>query len=339
MLPLLPAEAIYRALYRKRRARFSRDPIDVGVPVVSVGNLTVGGTGKTPCVQWVAQQFQGQKRRVAVVARGYGGALSQSGALVSDGEKIFHTAREVGDEPLLHARHLPGVIVVIGADRVAAARRAIDECGAEIIILDDGFQYWSLKRDCDLVLLDARAPFGNGRLLPAGRLREPPDELKRADVIILTRCKRATAQELEATREEIKRYSQALVLWSDHVPCGVRDEATGEVFPLDILKNTPVAALAALANNEQFFGSAQDAGASVIAKLARRDHHHWREDEVRRFAQSSSNAKALLTTEKDAVKMQAAWSNLPLWSLQIALFLGDGEAALHEYISRSVGVL
>ena len=332
---LAPAEAIYRALYRRRMAKFSSGGASVGVPVISVGNLTVGGTGKTPTVQWVARELQKSGRRVAIVARGYGGALSEKGAIVSDGATIFLSVREAGDEPLLHARALPGAPVVIGVDRVAAARRAVDECGAQVVVLDDGFQYWSLRREFDLVLLDARRPFDNGHLLPAGRLREPPQELKRAHALLLTRCDAATPGQIAATRESIRRFSQAPIFQSNHAPARVRDEANGETLPLDALQSQPIGALSALAHNTHFFETLEKCGALIQVKLARRDHHFWNEAEVRNLARQSreAGAQAIVTTEKDAVKMQAAWTApLPLWSLVIELDLGDDAAGLRDLV-------
>lgn len=328
---LASAETIYRALYQRRREKFSRNPVDVGVPIISVGNLTLGGTGKTPCVQWVARQILQDRYRVAVVSRGYGGTLSSAGAIVSDGTKVLLSAQEAGDEPLLHARALPGVPVIIGVDRVRAARRAIEECGAEIVVLDDGFQFWSLQRDLDIVLLDAWRPFDNEHLLPAGRLREPPTALERAAAIILTRCNTATPSEIIETCRTIANLSSAPIFQSNHALSGVRNETTNEVLSLDVLKGTPVAALSALANNEQFFQTLQRTGANVVAKLAKRDHHRWSEAEVSNFAHmaQSNGATALITTEKDAVKIEAAWAMpLPLQSLIISLDLGDDAPAL-----------
>ncbi len=338
---LAPAEAIYRALYRRRKAKFARGGVDVGVTVISVGNITLGGTGKTPTVQWIVRELLKTGRRVAVVSRGYGGDLSQAGVIVSDGENIKYSAREVGDEPLLHARALRGVPVVIGVDRVRAARRAVEECGAQIIVLDDAFQFWSLKRDFDLVLLDARKPFDNGHLLPAGRLREPLQELKRAHAILLTRCNAATRQQIAATRAQIAHYTNAPIFQSNHAPVALRDEASGEMAPLNTLKNMPVGALAALANNEGFFGALQNCGSQVQQKMARRDHHFWRENEVRGFVLQAqkSGAQFIVTTEKDAVKMQAAWTApLPLYSLVIELDLGGDAAALRALLTGVEGV-
>jgi tetraacyldisaccharide 4'-kinase len=305
------------------------------VPIISVGNITWGGTGKTPCVQWLARELQMMGQRVAIVARGYGGRLSTEGAIVSNGEKILLTARDAGDEPFLHARSLPGVPVVIGVDRVCAARRAMEECGATIVVLDDGFQFYSLRRILDIVLLDARRPFNNGHLMPAGRLREPPESLQRAGAIILTRCAMATAEEIEATRASIKEFSRAPVFQSNHLPTGARNEYNGEIKPLKTLKNRRVAALSALAHNEQFANSLEKCGAHVVAHERRRDHHAWREKEVRSFSMKAKSlgAELLLTTEKDAVKIDAAWSEpLPLYSLVIQLDFGDEAADFTELL-------
>ena len=181
-------EAIYAHFLRQRRARFSQNPTRfVGCKIVSVGNITTGGTGKTPTVQWLARRLMQNEKRVAIVSRGYGGTLSKAGAVVSDANRVLVSAHEAGDEPILHARALENVPVVIGRDRVRAVQTTTENFAPDVIILDDAFQYWSLFRDFDLLLLDARKPFGNGHLLPRGRLREEPKQLQRAHAILLTR--------------------------------------------------------------------------------------------------------------------------------------------------------
>ncbi len=176
-------EKIYAYFLQRRRARFAVAHEIADVSIVSIGNLTLGGTGKTPCVQWLAARLRNDDFRPAIVARGYGGTLSGKGALVSDGRTIFLGAHQSGDEALLHARALPDVPVIIGRERKNAVERARD-LGCNIIVLDDGFQYWSLARAFDLVLLDARRPFDNERLLPRGRLREEIGELQRANAVL-----------------------------------------------------------------------------------------------------------------------------------------------------------
>ncbi len=170
-----------------------------------------------------------------------------------------------------------------------------------------------------------------------GRLREPPKSLRRANAIVLTRCASATAEELQATREMIQQFSSAPIFGSNHAPQGLRDENSGTILPLDSLKNKRVAALSALAHNQQFRQSLESSGAQIAAHLARRDHHFWQESEVRDFARQPHGAEILVTTEKDAVKMNATWSApLPLWSLVIALDLGSEELAFRDSLKQTL---
>lgn len=328
-------EAIYAHFYRrrKREAESQRTRFEQAY-IVSVGNLTTGGTGKTPATAWLVRRLQKAGLSVAVVGRGYGGELSGQGAVVSNGNQVLLNAAQAGDEALLHARSLPGVPVVIGRDRVAAVQMALEKFAPQVIVLDDGFQYWSLERDFDLVLLDARLPFGNGKLLPVGRLREPQIELARASAVLLTRAEAACEAQLQQTQDEIRRFSSAPVFVSSHAPCGLRDECSGAVKGLELLRGQDVAAMAALANNESFFQLLREQDANVVETLARRDHHHWREKEMREFvaAAERSRAQMLVTTEKDAVKIAPEWCKpLPFFSLQIKLQI-EKEAELWQLV-------
>lgn len=342
---LAPAAGVYGCFMARRRRRFFAKPATrlENCAVISVGNITVGGTGKTPTVQWIARLLGGNGARVAVVARGYGGTLAKRGAVVSDGQRIFHAAREVGDEPLLHARALPGVPVVIGVDRVRAAQVALEKFAPEVIVLDDAFQFYSLHRDLNLVLLDARRPLGNGHLLPRGTLREEAAALRRADVLLLTRADRATPQQLAATREKLRAFSDAPICEAAHAPAKLfrvnfenasreysqhenpaAREASDEVsnaragegqaenraaengeYSLDWLRGKTVGAASALADNAAFRATLETLGARVVTHCARRDHHKWRDDEIVAAAQegASHGASALIVTEKDAVKI------------------------------------
>jgi tetraacyldisaccharide 4'-kinase len=267
---LAAAEALYRVLLERRRRKWtSATASNFGnCRIISVGNLTTGGTGKTPTVQWLARRLKADGAKVAVVARGYGGTLSAVGAVVSDGKQTLLNATQAGDEPLLHARSLPGVAVIIGRDRVAAVQHAVREFGVDTVILDDGFQFWSLQRDTDLVLLDARRPLGNGHLLPRGRLREPPEALSRADAILLTRADIATAAEREAARALVARYTQVPVFEASHAPLALRDERTGSEQPLAALQGARVFAVSALADNSAFAATLQKAGSARRATRA-----------------------------------------------------------------------
>ncbi|HEX8235922.1 MAG TPA: tetraacyldisaccharide 4'-kinase [Abditibacteriaceae bacterium] len=333
------AEALYRVLLERRRRKWTRGTATTfaGCQVLSVGNLTTGGTGKTPAVQWLARRLQADGAKVAVVARGYGGQLSAAGAVVSDGQQTFVNATQAGDEPLLHARSLPGVVVIIGRDRVAAVQRAIDDFGVDTVILDDGFQFWSLQRDLDLVLLDARRPLGNGHLLPRGRLREPPESLMRADAILLTRADVATQAQRDAARRLVARYTQAPVFEASHAPLALRDERTATEQPLTALHGARVFAVSALADNSAFAATLQKSGAQAQRHVARRDHHRWTKSEIKRVLTDAASSDAMVvTTEKDAVKWQPAWLHdeqaVTVWSLRIKLKMLPDDEAFCEWL-------
>ncbi|HEX8922279.1 MAG TPA: tetraacyldisaccharide 4'-kinase, partial [Pyrinomonadaceae bacterium] len=194
-LILAPLGALYSAVTRARLALYRRGALrvhQISAPVISVGNITTGGTGKTPIVEWIARAVAKEGRRVCILTRGYGRADARRRVLVSDGERILAEAREGGDEPRLLAEKLQGMAAVVSdADRVGAARWAESNLKSDLFILDDGFQHLRIARDLDIVAVDATNPWGGGRLLPTGRLREPLSGLTRADLIILTRTEQA----------------------------------------------------------------------------------------------------------------------------------------------------
>ena len=341
-------EWIYQAaMERRRAANLARRAQNAApCPIVSVGNLTTGGTGKTPAVQCLARVLASQNLRVGIAARGYGGNLSSAGALVSDGKTCFFKAMEAGDEAILHARALPGAVVAIAKDR----HRAVEICvenGAQIVILDDGFQFWSLPREFELVLLDAKRPFGNGHLLPRGRLRELPDALSRADAILLTRCDRAGELELETARASARKFSDAPIFTSNHAPRALRDEKSGEILPLEWLKRREIKAFAGLADNAQFYDALSRLGAAPIVRLSRErgDHYAWKKSDFRWLQNAPSRSQdhsenfaelPVVTTEKDAVKVESNWFGGPLFSLQIALEI-ENQSELQELLFDKLG--
>ena len=338
MNPLLfPLEPLYRRAMTARRAQnLARRLTTIApCPILSIGNLSVGGTGKTPTTQWAARMLQRQGWRVAVVGRGYGGSSSARGALVSDGRNRLISVDEAGDEAVLHARNLPNVIVSIGANRLQAVQIAVD-AGAEVAVLDDGFQFWSLPRAFDLVLLDARRPFDNGHLLPAGRLREEPATLGRADTVLLTRVDRPTMEELNRTHRAIRRYTQQPTFEAWHAPLELVDERSGATLPLKTLKNRNLRAFAGLASNAQFYGMLRELGARFVdtPQRERGDHHNWKKRDLVWTTSSAIRGAPwpTVTTEKDATKVDPNWFEGELWSLRVALGFRDGEAELERLI-------
>jgi tetraacyldisaccharide 4'-kinase len=306
-------ESLYAHFMRKRRSTnlAKRHEFTPSCPIISVGNITTGGTGKTPAVQWLTRVLQQEGYKVGIAGRGYKGSLSKVGALVSDGQKTFLTATEAGDEAFLHARNLTGAIVAIGANR----QQAVELCtqnNADVVILDDGFQFWSLPRNFDLVLLDAQKPLGpNGKLLPVGRLREEPEVLSRADAILFTRSQGSNKAELEAL---VRKYSIAPIFYSIHAPLDLKNELTGETLPLEWLSSQKIEALAGLANNQQFFSSLRNLQADIQNEINGHDHQTWSGEERK------NQKYPLIVTEKDAVKMNFEnHSTLPVLSLRIGL--------------------
>lgn len=291
-----------------------------GLRVVSVGNLTVGGSGKTPVVRFLAEALRARGRSVAILSRGYG--RSGTTPLRVDPR---HSPVEVGDEPLLLARALPEVPVYVGADRVALAQRARD-AGTEVALLDDGFQHRRLARDVDLLVVDARAPLGNGRLLPAGPLREPPSAARRATAVWL-RCATPDAP-LPAP------FAPLPVVRARHVPWDVVDE-TGGALPLERLCGRRVLAFAGLARPSGFVSSLGALGAEVVATRLFPDHHAFRTPELQALAaEAASLGATLVTTEKDLVRLPA--SAPETWTLRQRVELLSGQDWI-ESLARGEG--
>ncbi len=297
--------------------------------VISVGNITTGGTGKTPAVIMLARWAMDKGYRVAVLSRGYGGKRKEKLLLVSDTEKILSRAAEAGDEAFLLARRLPGVPVVVSADRRDAALAAIARWGCNFFILDDGFQHIRLKRQVDLVLLDAMMPFGNGRLLPLGPLREPTDQLKRADALILTRWGTDVGEQQFRLLpgEDI---TSPPIFRAAHIPNKIVLPETGEDLPLDFLAGKRLLGFAGIGRPESFSQTLKTMGADIVDFLAFADHHNYSEKDFSRVI-SLAKAKSvdlIVTTEKDWVKIEPlarGVEGIGYVSIQFRI-LGDEEA-------------
>ncbi len=264
-------------------------------PVVSVGNLTLGGTGKTPMVLYLAGWFMERGKRVAVLSRGYGGSQQGKLRIVSDGSTILLTPEEAGDEPYLLASSVPGLSVVIGADRYQAGLLALEQLDPDIFILDDGFQHLRLKRDLNLLLLDCGNPFGNGRTLPAGTLREPVTAVERADLVIFTRCNEIIPPQVTA-----KACCSASHRLTVAIPL-----SGGAPLPFHALEGLRGLAFAGIAQPSSFFESLKGEGLNPVATLAFPDHCNYGESDIAALRRLKETCRAdyLITTEKDAVKL------------------------------------
>src|SRR3954464_731194 len=308
------AVKVRRSLYNVRLLRDST----LGVQVIAIGNLTVGGTGKTPVVEKFARELQDQGRTVAILSRGYRSKppplttrlinklLLQEDRtpprVVSDGKSLLLDSETAGDEPYMLASNLRDVVVLVDKDRVKAGRYAIEKFGCDIFLLDDGFQYWKLLgRRRDIVLIDYQQPFGNQHLLPRGTLREPPSHLSRASYIFITKSDGNTTR----LRETIAQYnSTARIIECVHHPLYFEDVFNGERFDLDYLQGKKIASLSGIAHPERFEKSLTNLGGELVYSKRFADHHRFSQQEILNVINRGKKRQAqiIVTTQKDAVR-------------------------------------
>lgn len=322
----------------------------LGVQVIAVGNLTVGGTGKTPVVEKFARALQDAGRRVAILSRGYRSRPKSlrerlmdrlllrvdttPPRIVSDGQSLLLNSDSAGDEPYMLASNLRDVVVLVDKDRVKAGRYAVEHLGCDTLLLDDGFQYWRLAgRRTDIVLVDSQQPFGNEHLLPRGTLREPPRHLSRAHYVFLTKVDRSTPEKMDAMnnlRARVARLNpRARIIECIHHPLYFEDVFTGEREGLDLVKGRRVATLSGIAQPESFEGKLVELEADLV--LARRfaDHHRFSQQEVLEAINRAKRRRAdmLITTQKDAVRFpKLDRRDLPIYFMRVEIKIMSGAA-------------
>ena len=333
-------------LYRQRILRAQH----LGCLVVVVGNLTVGGTGKTPVVEKLARTLQGKGRKVAILSRGYKSRKEPvlkkwlrmllhkppaAPRVVSDGATVLHDSEVAGDEPYMLAKNLPGVVVVTDKDRVKAGLYAIRRFGVDTLILDDGFQYFQLQDHLQLLLVDKTNPFGNGSLLPRGILREPLAQMKRASYVFLTKSEEPADEALLAT---LRRYRpEKEWIECSHRPRHLRRVNGAEEQPLSFLKGKRVGALSGIATPESFEGFLTALGVAGIRPFRFLDHHRFTATELNKVvAEANEDAlDCLVTTEKDAVRISPSFDpGLPMYFLRVEIQLLGGAESFEEAVRR-----
>jgi tetraacyldisaccharide 4'-kinase len=339
---LLPFSAGFRFGVALRHAGYKRGWIKsrrLARPVVSVGNLTVGGTGKTPLVACVANILLRRGWKPSILTRGYGRGSKAEMIVVAPGEDRRADAREIGDEPALLACMLPQVPLVVGANRFCGGQVAEERFHVDAHILDDGFQHLALARDVDLLALDTTQTISDRHLLPAGRQREPLSALRRAQMVVLTRTDSADPQPLQDL--VLKIHPHAKVFRARTVLIRWTDAWSGEAISIEEIHARKVAAYCGIGNPQAFFADLRRWGFNVIAEDAFPDHHVYTGEEIQRLVENAGNhgAAALLTTQKDAVKFPRDWApQLPILACEVIAQITDAadfETTLLAYLDKA----
>lgn len=306
LLPLTMLSVLYGGIIRLRNLCYDSGLITIkkpGCKVVSVGNMTIGGTGKTPMVVLLAGILKKRGYRPAILSRGYGGKKRRPVTVVSDGENILVSPEEAGDEPALMARMLPGVPVLTGKKRSLTGSFAERNFNVDVLILDDGFQHRSLDRAIDIVLLDAENPFGNGYMLPRGRLRESTDSLQRADVVVFTGSRGMVDPSVGDSVAWRIGEKPVFHAWRrpQHLVKGISDDA----YPLEFLKGKRICAFSGIARPEQFRRTIESVCDDLAVFIDFPDHYMYKASDIEMIRRSCADVSAdlILTTEKDGVRL------------------------------------
>jgi len=326
-------------------------PRSMGCLVISVGNLTVGGTGKTPVVEMLARALHEGGRKVAILSRGYKSVprplllrLSDkvfkkkalfTPRVVSDGQSLLLDSRTAGDEPFMLANNLRGVQILVDRDRVKSGFYAIEHFGADTLLLDDGFQYIRMRHSIEVALIDRQAPFGNEYLLPRGTLREPPRNLRRATHIFLTKCNGGDNSEVVA---RIRKYNRtADIIECSHHPKHLQNIVTGEVRPLEFLKGLSIGSICGIAMPESFEEGLRRLGAKVEVTKTYTDHHRYNSREIETFIRQCARRglSAILTTEKDAVRIPRILEpEVPIYYLRVEIEILAGQESWKRFVDQ-----
>lgn len=343
---LLPFSWLYGIAIRLRNKLFDWGMLksrSAGVPVISVGNLTVGGTGKTPLVEFIVEELKRYGKRVAVVSRGYK-RKSKGVQVVSDGRRVLADAEIGGDEPVQIAQKYSDAIVVVGEKRVEAARKAV-ELGAEVIVLDDGFQHRYLKRDLDIVVLDSTTDVRIDALLPAGRLREPVSSLQRASVVAFSKVDR-NVHTLSDLQSQVSTHFSGSFITYDYSIKEVRRGNDGGRASMDVVKGMKLFAFSGIGKHDAFMLELSKNGFAPVQEMRFPDHHLFSETDVLMLASfaKSMQVDACITTEKDIMRLRGSstlekkfFDEVPVFYLVIEVEVLEGKDAFSGLLQHIPG--
>jgi len=355
LLGLSKVYQVVLVLYRSAiRARLMRD-YTLGIQVIAIGNLTLGGTGKTPVVEKFARELQKQGRNVAILSRGWRSKPQPFGQmllnkllfredstpprLVSDGKSLLLDSESAGDEPYMLASNLKDVVVLVDKNRVKSGRYAIENFGCDTLLLDDGFQYWRLAgRRQDVVLIDCQQPFGNEYLFPRGTLREPQSHLSRASVVFITKSDSQSPEFRETLRKRINEYCPNVgIIECIHAPLYFEDVFTGERQDLNFLKDKRAASISAIAQPESFEQSLVKLCRELVYSKRFADHHRFSQQEIINAVNRSKKRQAqiLITTQKDAVRFpRLDRRDLPIYFMRVEIKILSGAEDFNDCVQK-----
>jgi tetraacyldisaccharide 4'-kinase len=329
---LWTAAKFYAAIIALRNLAYSKGWLKVhtvGAAVISVGNITVGGTGKTPLVIWLIKQIT---ENLKLKTKNYGYAILTRG---------YKTTQNYSDEPAILAETCPNAKVIVNSDRVAGANEAVNKIGAKILIMDDGFQHRRLARDLDIVTIDATRPFGYGKMLPAGLLREPAIALKRADAVVITRCDQVDENELTELEKKLRYLNPDMAIArSIHKPICAKT-IDGSQISIDELKDKRVLAFCGIGNPDAFFNTASGIGCDIVGSKIYDDHYQYTDDCLAGIYKQAGHLKSdlILTTQKDWAKitpLAPVKKDIPLAYLAIELKFIGGEDKITQLIEDAL---
>lgn len=323
MIFLVPVSLLWDGIYRLRRFLYTYNFIEAKryqVPIISVGNLTFGGTGKTPFTIWLSEYINSKNKKVMILSRGYKGKLENSSGILRSGKKLGFNPFEYGDEALLLVRRLKNAVVVVGRKRRENLEYYFDKENPDVVVLDDGHQHLKLKRDLNIVLFDALMPLDRYKVAPRGYMREGFSALKDADLVVIGRANQADREKVIKLQETIKRYSPPHIHFAlmDYTPSGFFNSSYQKIFSLEEIQGKKVFCLAGIASPESFFNLVESLGADILKNVVYPDHHFFRVEEINEILERSITEDAyVITTEKDIVKIRRIIDDPRLLYLEI----------------------
>lgn len=335
---LAPLSKIWENLYRIRRSFYEYGFLKkeyFKVPIISIGNITFGGTGKTPMIIWLNSKLEKYGFESIILTRGYKGNLEHKSGIIKGGQKFLSNPNEYGDEPLLISKKMNKGAVVVGKRRSENLKKYFHEVNPDVVLLDDGFQHIQLYRSFNIVLFDALLPIESYKTAPLGYLREGLTSLKDADAILVSRADQVSEEELDKLYSLIKKYHRPNIPMGrfTYKPIGIYDCFGKRTKELSELENINVIALTAIASPDSFYNLIEDQGANIVDKMVYPDHHFFTHNDLKQILELSDNKNAIVvTSEKDMVKLKKVTKDSRILSINIGIEFLSGEEELFNKI-------